>query len=97
MTTTNERELFQNHERRTCSGCGARIMKSRHAYRYATGEVRCTVCPAPVAAPVADAFVSAHPLDLTSPFVRERLGLNVRDSSETFMAGLPSLDSLDEG
>jgi hypothetical protein len=63
-TTTEPmaREMFQNREWRTCSGCGERIMKSRHAYRYANGEVRCTECPAPapvVAAPVAPAPVAS--------------------------------------
>jgi predicted RNA-binding Zn-ribbon protein involved in translation (DUF1610 family) len=45
-------ETFQNHERRHCPGCNKRIMRSTNARRYANGEVRCTECPAPVAAPV---------------------------------------------
>jgi uncharacterized protein with PIN domain len=63
MPTTNAdgtvtevgRELFQNHEHRRCDACGKKIMKSRSAYRWATGHVRHTDCPEPSPAPVAAA------------------------------------------
>jgi hypothetical protein len=70
-TETMAREMFQNHERRTCPGCRERIMKSRHAYRYANGEVRCLECPAPVAAPVVAPAPAPVVASRPAPYVRQ--------------------------
>ncbi len=89
-----------------CSRCHERIAVGSYYVRSGSSFTHSSECAAPVSAPVtAPVAAPSRPgfavsptggLDLTDPHVRMRLGLDVRDDRDTFLAGLPSLDSLSE-